>query len=105
MPAEGGETTVREHADVALLPPGDLGDLPVGKTFAPQVDRLPLRRGEIGEERGEPAGEVGPFDRNGGIGLPSPVTGSLRSARMRARTSGSRMRRTRSASGKLEIAL
>ena len=55
--AEGGEAAMGQHADMPLLPAGDLGDLAVGEPLAPEVDRLALRRRQILEQVAEPTAD------------------------------------------------
>ena len=58
MGAEFRQAAVGEDADVPLLAAGDLGDLSVGKTLAPEFDRLGLGGRKLGEEPMEAGGEI-----------------------------------------------
>ncbi len=75
MTPEGRETAVGEHADVALLPSRDLGDLAVGETLAPEIDGLALWSGKRVHELPQPDGEFTMLGRRGGAGGPVDESG------------------------------
>src|SRR5687768_4693204 len=53
---QAGQPAMHQHADVSFLAARDLGDLPIHEPFAPQVDRLPLSRGQLADQLAQATG-------------------------------------------------
>src|SRR5262245_41233058 len=66
---EGLQAAVDEHADVAFLPAGALGDLGVTESLHPQVQRLALAGRQVFDQQQQQSVQLGVFCRRGRIDL------------------------------------